>query len=254
MKVSLPKDISLMNKERIHQRFTQWRNYLLQKDPLYMILSSNHIFIEGFNDVPKRFSGGCKIYSSEGSLKYEGGYMYPYYHGYGKLITNDNEFYEGEFVKGEYDGKGIYYWNKEKIKFNGSWKNSIRVGKGREYQNNNLLYNGMWKHNLRNGIGKEYYKDNLIFDGVWKDDKRNGYGKEYDTSQNIIREGIWNDDELHKEVSDDELCIICFLEPRRIAFLPCGHFCICISCSQKYKDTTCVVCRNKFSITQKIFM
>ena len=77
-------------------------------------------------------------------------YMFPYFHGWGKYRINENEFYEGEFEKDEYNGKGTYYWKKEKIKFVGCWKDSIRIGKGKEYQNNTLIYNGMWKNNVRN--------------------------------------------------------------------------------------------------------
>ena len=112
----------------------------------------------------------------------------------------------------------------------------------------------MWKDNIRNGIGQEYKNEIMIYDGIFKNDKRNGYGKEYDEYNILIREGIWKDDKFIKEITDDELCIICFQEKRNIAFLPCGHFCICQTCCQKYKDNKCLVCREKYKKKQKIFM
>ena len=48
----------------------------------------NHIFINGINQIPRKYFGNCKMYTEYGSLKYQGGYMFGNYHGYGKLIIN----------------------------------------------------------------------------------------------------------------------------------------------------------------------
>tara|TARA_Y100001970_G_C14101141_1_gene785548 strand:- start:395 stop:1135 length:741 start_codon:yes stop_codon:yes gene_type:complete len=246
--------MSREGKELVKRLFYQWKDNLNEINILNSILKENNIFIGGINKIPRKFFGECKIYTEYGSLKYNGGYMYGNYHGYGILFINKNESYEGEFVDGVYDGRGTYYWKKERIKYTGNWKNNERNGKGKTYTKNTLEFNGMWKNNSKNGIGQEYKNGSLIFDGVWKDNKRNGYGKEYDDVKTIIREGLWEKDEFIKEITDDELCIICFREKRDIAFLPCGHFCICLKCNKKYKDDKCLVCRTKYKKTQRIFM
>jgi len=254
MKASPPPGISPVNKSLVKKLFYQWKDNLYENNILNNILTDNHIFINGINQLPRKYFGNCKIYTEYGSLKYQGGYMFGNYHGYGKLIINKNEIYEGEFVDGIYDGKGTYFWKNQHIKFTGNWKENVRHGKGKLYEKNKLIFSGIWKNNIRNGIGQKYKNNSLIFDGVWKNDVKHGYGKEYDDVKNIIREGLWENDTFVKEITDDELCIICFQEKRSIAFLPCGHFCICLQCNKKYKENKCLVCRKQFKNKQRIFM
>ena len=249
-----PRGISPNSKIILKRLFGQWRDNLYEANILNNILTDNSIFIEGINQIPLKFFGNCKIYTEYGSLKYEGGYMFKNYHGYGKLLLSKDESYEGEFIDGVYDGKGTYFWKKENIKFVGNWRNNIRHGKGKIYEKKSLIFSGIWKNNLRNGIGQKYKNGSMVYDGVWKDDEKHGFGKEYDDVGNIIREGIWENDKFSKEITDDELCIICFQEKRSIAFLPCGHFCICQGCSKKYTDKKCLVCRKQFKNKQRIFM
>jgi antitoxin component YwqK of YwqJK toxin-antitoxin module len=249
-----PSGISPNSVKIIKKLFNQWKNNLYEVNILNTILTDNHVFIGGINQIPIKFFGECKIYTEYGSLKYQGGYAFKNYHGYGNLFINNNESYEGEFVDGIYDGRGTYYWKNGNVKFVGNWKNNKRHGKGKIYENNSLIFNGMWKDNHKNGIGQEFENGSLIFDGIWKNDKKNGYGKEYDDVENLIKEGIWEENKFIKEITDDDLCIICFQENRSIAFLPCGHFCICLSCSNKYKDKKCLVCRKQLKKKQRIFM
>ena len=253
MDIKLPSGLSPNKKKLIKRLFNQWKDHLYEGGKLNTILTENHIFIDGINLIPIKFFGQCKIYREDGSFQYEGGYMFGNYHGYGKLIIDENEYYEGEFLDGVYDGRGTYFWKNGNIKFTGNWKNNMRHGKGKIYENNSLIFNGVWKNNLKNGIGQKYNKGNLIFDGIWKDDNKHGYGKEYDEVENLINEGIWEKNKFIKEVTDDDLCIICFQGNRDIAFLPCGHFCICLTCSTKYKDKKCLVCRKIYKNKQRIF-
>ena len=41
--------------------------------------------------------------------------------------------FEGEYKKGERNGKGKEYYNDSKLKFEGEYKNGKRNGKGKEY-------------------------------------------------------------------------------------------------------------------------
>ena len=148
MEIKSPYEISSMNKNLITKTFFQWKKYFYENNPLNIILIENNIFIQKINPIPKDFCGDCKLYNEFGILEYDGAYMFKKFHGYGKLIISKNETYEGEFINNEYDGEGRYNWKKEKMEYIGSWKNSIRVGKGKEYQNNLLIYNGMWKGNI----------------------------------------------------------------------------------------------------------
>lgn len=48
------------------------------------------------------------------------------------------------------------------------------------------------------------------------------------------------------------LCIICMVNERSVAFIPCGHFGTCKICFEKI--TECPICRNFIKCTQKVFL
>ena len=56
----------------------------------------------------------------------------------------NGDMYEGEFQNGEYNGKGIYYWDK----YEGKFKNSHKEGKGIFTFNDGQILNCMWKNDL----------------------------------------------------------------------------------------------------------
>ncbi|XP_026466075.1 mitochondrial E3 ubiquitin protein ligase 1-like, partial [Ctenocephalides felis] len=51
-----------------------------------------------------------------------------------------------------------------------------------------------------------------------------------------------------KNLSGDQLCIVCVHNPKEIILLPCGHVCLCEDCSTQITDA-CPVCRE--AIEQK---
>ena len=61
--------------------------------------------------------------------------------------------------------------------------------------------------------------------------------------------------ELESRVKEDvalaDNCIICFTERRGIVFIPCGHFCMCLTCSDNFEE--CPMCRVKIITKQKVF-
>jgi len=59
----------------------------------------------------------------------------------------------------------------------------------------------------------------------------------------------------NKKLKDeDNLCLICITNEKNMAFIPCGHLCICEECSKKYKEDKCIICRKEFSISYKIYL
>ncbi|XP_014280755.1 mitochondrial E3 ubiquitin protein ligase 1 [Halyomorpha halys] len=46
-----------------------------------------------------------------------------------------------------------------------------------------------------------------------------------------------------RELTDNELCVACRVNPKEIIILHCGHVCLCEDCSEGVKDT-CPVCRS----------
>ena len=120
--------------------------------------------------------------------------------GWGKEIKENGDIFEGKFINGKLNGKGIHKNKKNNSTYIGEFFNSMRHGKGELYTND-FHYKGDFNYNKFEGKGKitiynegEYegdFKDNL-FDGKgmlkWKDGrfyigslskgKMHGYGEE----------------------------------------------------------------------------
>ena len=132
--------------------------------------------------------------------------------GKGYIKTN---FFEGEYLNGERNGKGKIYDNGQ-IKFEGEFLNGQKNGKGKYFSDGILLFEGEYRNGKKHGECKEYYyeetKDNLRFEGEYiNDHKKKGKfyflhnklefegeylydkkwnGKGYDENGNIIYELI----------------------------------------------------------------
>jgi len=53
--------------------------------------------------------------------------------------------------------------------------------------------------------------------------------------------------------SDDKRCVYCLEEKATIAIIPCGHLCLCTTCSSKNPFKQCPMCRGDIINTIKIF-
>jgi len=109
--------------------------------------------------------------------------IYEIINGSGNNIKIYNSFgeleYEGDYLKGQRNGKGKKYENGG-LKYEGEFLNNKRNGIGKEYKNNEIIYEGKFYNDERSGRGKEYYKGEIIFEGDYLKGKRwNGEGKEY---------------------------------------------------------------------------
>ena len=55
-----------------------------------------------------------------------------------KYYYNDGERYEGDYVNGKREGKGIYYF-KNGDKYEGDFKNGLKEGNGIYYNNGEMI-------------------------------------------------------------------------------------------------------------------
>ena len=128
--------------------------------------------------------------------------------GKGKEYNFEGELiFEGEYLNGKRNGKGIEYENGNLI-FKGEYLNGKRNGKGKEYDGKDLIFEGEYlngikwngkgcdkygnlEYDIKNGKGyiKEYDYNNLKFEGELLNGKRNGKGIEYRTNGKIKFEG-----------------------------------------------------------------
>jgi len=135
-----------------------------------------------------------------------------------KLDTNILIF-KGEYTKGKKNGKGIEYYDNDKLKFEGEYLKGEKNGKGKEYYFHHFHYYGNYNSKLKfdgeylkgkrwngkgyningnidfiinngNGEGKEYNQyGQLEFLGEYLNGERNGNGKEYDQYGQLEYEG-----------------------------------------------------------------
>lgn len=89
----------------------------------------------------------CKVIIPAISGTYSGGCKNGLAHGKG--VAQGTDRYEGQFIKGMPDGKGIYKWS------------------------NGTYFEGQWKNGMKEGFGKMVYPDSVVT-GYWKSDKYQG--------------------------------------------------------------------------------
>ena len=164
--------------------------------------------INNNTNLYEKYTGSVNIYNQKhglGKLNKQtsqliGTWKNDQFSGWGREIKNNGEVFEGRFINGKLNGKGIYkYMNNLYI---GDFINNDKHGKGqmitKEYD-----YAGEFKNNKINGYGKitfhnckdgkteyeGYFKDNIIegkgvmkwstgniYEGEVKNGKMNGYG------------------------------------------------------------------------------
>ena len=62
MDIKLPSGLSPNKKKLIKRLFNQWKDHLYEGNLLNLILTDNHIFIDGINLIPRKFFGQLKKY------------------------------------------------------------------------------------------------------------------------------------------------------------------------------------------------
>ena len=106
-----------------------------------------------------------------------------------KLKELISKIYCGGFNNGEYYGNGILFYNHEKTTFyKGEFKDNLRNGKGKYYENNKLVYDGEFVNDQYDGKGKLYYESGSSYEGEFTKGIKNGKGKEIDSYGNIVVE------------------------------------------------------------------
>ena len=183
-------DINIMNYKRFATKYIIFEEENKVKE--YKIYSDELIY-EGEYLNGKR-NGKGKEYGSYGRLIFEGEYLNGKKNGKGKEFFDNKLIFEGEYLNDKkWNGKGydidnnIIYELKNgngSIKddyFKGEYINGEKNGKGKEYSEyGRLIFEGEYLNGKRNGKGKEYSEyDYLIFEGEYLNGKRNGKGKEY---------------------------------------------------------------------------
>ena len=213
----------LNNNEKVNKYYSNWNAlyicltvfipivaiviyYFLYKKKLFNenIVENGKIFFlneeyyigQLINELP---NGKGKHYYSNGAIKYDGDWINGKYEGKGMYYINDYIFYIGEFKNGLRHGKGTEYYPNGNITYQGDFINDQFEGFGTYVLENGVYYVGEWKFGLRHGKGTLYYADGKIkYKGDWINDKFDGYGIYYlDNGDGQHYQGQFKNGEFH---------------------------------------------------------
>ena len=107
----------------------------------------------------------------------------------GILLSQNMDYFEGEFIMGKKEGKGKLLYNNG-TEYTGNFKNNKPDGYGQLTQENGEIYQGEWKDGKINGHGTRFHKNGDKYIGNYINNIRNGYGV-YIFSNGNTYEGNW---------------------------------------------------------------
>ena len=166
-----------------------WKNFYDTDDPFFKFEDGRYIPIKATKtitelDNPNMFGTYIGDINSEGEMHGLGKLVSPNvvrigtwrhnkFTGWGREIWSNGEIYEGKFVNGKLNGKGIY---KDEYNFYiGDFKNSVKHGKG-ELFNDESHYVGTFNNDKRDGKGRIEIYGQGVYEGDIDNENINGYG------------------------------------------------------------------------------
>lgn len=93
--------------------------------------------------------------------------------GNGTLHYANGDKYEGSFQNGQKEGKGKYTHVSGSIYF-GNWRGDKKDGQGTIKYPNGDQYEGSFTDGMRHGEGIYVYSDGARYQGMWQNDEKNG--------------------------------------------------------------------------------
>ena len=148
--------------------------------------------------ISSRYTGDTVVIATEGaetneksSIEHETKVR----HGRGRMIFENGEVYEGEWVDDTRSGDGMHTYADGGV-YTGRWQEGKKHGTGRYDFADGSYYEGEWEADLRSGVGCIAYADGGRYDGEWKGNQKHGQGK-YVYLYGGIYEGCWEGNKHH---------------------------------------------------------
>jgi hypothetical protein len=108
---------------------------------------------------------GTYIYAN--GFTYEGNFVNGLREGRGMLKGTDGSWYDGMWKLDKFQGQGTYVWPNG-AKYTGAWEDGVQNGYGIYFYTNGDKYTGYFKDNLFEGQGKYTWADGTSQDGLYK--------------------------------------------------------------------------------------
>ena len=139
-----------------------------------------------------------------------GQWRYGQFTGWGRESRRNGEVFEGRFINGKINGKGIFTTIKgnkyvgdfvnnrlhgkgklttKHVQYSGEFKNNKMDGNGKIIFNNGHKYEGEFRDNEINGKGIFTWQNGDVYEGIMLKGKMNGYGKYTYAANGQIYEG-----------------------------------------------------------------
>lgn len=163
------RDPSLKNKDIIRES---------TKERVFPFVSGSH-YKGSWNDDQKE---GFGVQINPNNTKYEGEWLANYYDGRGTLWIKKKKTYHrqyvGDWVRGNMEGQGVYYYEDDSV-YKGGWIQNKKSGSGRYEYKNGDIYSGEWSNDLQDGFGTMSYADGNVYEGLWVKGNKEGPGLFY---------------------------------------------------------------------------
>ncbi|OMJ72179.1 hypothetical protein SteCoe_29446 [Stentor coeruleus] len=159
--------------------------------PVYLI--DQEYYQGSFNKRCMKHGKGILI--STDNRKYIGNFHLDRIEGFGRMIFENGDVYEGEFLNGQAHGKGKYI-QKNGAVYSGEFKKDKQHGIGTELWCNGCKYEGSYKKGMKHGKGKITYPNNTSYTGDFYENRIEGKGV-YQWSKAKWYEGEFVDNKMH---------------------------------------------------------
>jgi hypothetical protein len=117
---------------------------------------------------------GRMLYNADGRI-YNGRWRHGRWHGYGKTIFANRDYYEGEFYCDQRHGQGKYEWSNGRV-YVGEFQNDRRQGTGTFTWPDGAMYVGDFVDGKREGRGRYTFPHGGFYDGYWENGFYHGQG------------------------------------------------------------------------------
>ena len=108
----------------------------------------------------------------------------------------NGDIYDGEYVEGIRNGKGIYRYGQSKHMYEGGWEDNMRSGIGKMQYFGVGDYQGYWENNRMHGEGQFTYKNGDVYSGWYKYGVKEGYGTYSFKETGMKMTGEWKNGQI----------------------------------------------------------
>jgi hypothetical protein len=108
----------------------------------------------------------------------------------------NGDVYEGDFLDGIREGRGVYRYGSNGDKYDGEWRQNRKHGIGKMTYNGKGEYQGYWENGRRHGEGVFTYPNGDVYSGWWRFGEKEGTGTYSSKSTKMKMYGDWENGEM----------------------------------------------------------